>query len=70
MLFLPCTELIHIGFDASRTVVDAALPLVLLAQSLRGHANSVFASDLAILLDQLDGSLMQNERFLILMPTF
>ena len=43
---------------------------MLLAQSLGGHTNRVLPSDIAILLDQLDGSLMQNEGFLILMPTF
>lgn len=43
---------------------------MLLAEPLGGHANRVLPSNLAILLDQLDGSLMQNEGFLILMPTF
>lgn len=43
---------------------------MLLAQPLRGHANRVLAPDLAALLDQLDGGLVQNERLLILMAAF
>ena len=43
---------------------------MLLTEPLGGHANRVLRPDLTILLDQLDGSLMQNEGFLILMSTF
>lgn len=70
MRLLPNTQLIHVGLDASGPVVNASLALVLLAEPLGGHANRVLRPDLAILLDQLDGSLMQNEGFLILMSAF